>query len=323
MSTPPIVIAHRGASGYLPEHTLEAKALAYGYGADFLEQDVIATRDGALVVLHDLVLDNVTDVAQQYQGRQRADGRFYVIDFALDELRQLRVFERRRDASNAPQFPGRFPVGAGRFRIATLAEEIEMIRGINRATGRDVGLYPEIKDPRWHREHGVDLAPLVLDTLAAYGYTRATDNVFVQCFDPDELRRIRSQLGSELKLVQLAERGASYGDVTSAAGVRNVAAYAQGLGPAYAQLVNVERGVPRANDLTKAAKDAGLLLHPYTFRRDQLPEYAASLDELLMFFFSEIGVNGVFCDHPDIAARCAAEWRKGRFPKIDSSGKVT
>jgi glycerophosphoryl diester phosphodiesterase len=312
MNAPPVVIAHRGASGYLPEHTLEAKALAYGFGADFVEQDLIATRDGTLVVLHDLVLDNVTDVAQRYPGRQRPDGHFYAIDFLLDELRELRVLERRRDGTDAPLFPGRFPPGAGRFRIATFAEEIEMIRGINRASGRDVGLYAEIKHPRWHRDHGVDIARLALDTLTAYGYTRASDNVFVQCFDPDELRRVRHELGSALKLLQLADRSPSYAELLTAAGLSRVAEYAHGLGPAYAQLVIVENGIARASDVAKAAKQAGLLLHPYTFRRDQLPEYAASLDELLELFFAEIGVDGVFCDHPDVAVRRAAAWRARR-----------
>ena len=95
MTLSPIVIAHRGASGYLPEHTLAAKALAHGLGADYIEQDVVATRDSQLVVLHDLYLDDVTDVALKFPGRQRSDGRHYVIDFDLAELEQLTVFERR------------------------------------------------------------------------------------------------------------------------------------------------------------------------------------------------------------------------------------
>src|SRR5688572_24954616 len=98
--TPPFVIAHRGASGYLPEHTLAAKALAYGLGADYLEQDVVATRDGRLVVLHDLHLDDISDVARRFPGRQRADGRHYVVDFDLSELETLRVFERRTPGSD-------------------------------------------------------------------------------------------------------------------------------------------------------------------------------------------------------------------------------
>src|SRR6185503_3100921 len=109
MKPPPIVIAHRGASGYLPEHTLVAKALAHGLGADYLEQDVVATRDGKLVVLHDLYLDDVSDVAERFRGRQRDDGLHYVIDFDLTELKTLTVFERRAPGSAAAKYPARFP----------------------------------------------------------------------------------------------------------------------------------------------------------------------------------------------------------------------
>src|SRR5690606_38952800 len=105
----PLVIAHRGASGYLPEHTLPAKALAHAQGADFLEQDVVASRDGALLVFHDLVLDELTDVAERFPGRARADGLHYVIDFDLAELRTLKAGERRLRGSRDARFPGRFP----------------------------------------------------------------------------------------------------------------------------------------------------------------------------------------------------------------------
>ena len=126
------IIAHRGASGYLPEHTLPAKALAYAMQSDFLEQDVVATRDDQLVVLHDIHLDRVTDVAQRYPARARDDGRYYARDFDLDELRRLRVTERT-DASGRAVYPKRFPAGTGRFHIHTLAEELEL--GVERCLG--------------------------------------------------------------------------------------------------------------------------------------------------------------------------------------------
>src|SRR5262245_13292707 len=113
MSSRPIVIAHRGASGYLPEHTLEAKALTLDLGADYLEQDVIASRDGELVVLHDLHLDDVTNVAEVFPARRRPDGRHYAIDFDLAELQRLDVCERRRPGSSLARFPARFPTNAG------------------------------------------------------------------------------------------------------------------------------------------------------------------------------------------------------------------
>jgi glycerophosphoryl diester phosphodiesterase len=304
VSARPIVIAHRGASGYLPEHTLAAKALAYGLGADFLEQDVVATRDGELVVLHDLFLDDVTDVAVRFPGRNRADGRHYVIDFDLAELRDLTVQERRRPNSAEVRYPQRFTAGVGILRIATLAEELELIRGLNRSTHRTVGVYPEIKHPAWHREHGVDLAAKLLTELHAFGYSRHDDAAFVQCFDPDELARVRTELGSELRLIQLVGPEAEYRSLLTASGLDSLANHAFGLGPHYSQLAQPDlAGDLRTTDLVRGAKAAGLALHPYTFRADDLPPYARTLEELIEFFAVEGRVDGFFCDHPDIAVR--------------------
>ncbi len=308
MTARPIVIAHRGASGYLPEHTLVGKALAYGLGADYLEQDVVATRDRELVVLHDLHLDDVTNVATKFPARRRDDGHFYVIDFDLAELRQLDVSERRLPGSESPRFPGRFPHGllAG-LRIATLDEELELIDGLNRSMHRRVGIYPEIKAPSWHRRHGVDLARLLIEKLDAHGYRSAADPVFVQCFDATELARVRRELGSSLRLIQLVGPEAEYAELLTPSGLGRVADYAQGLGPFYEQLL-----APPAADfgstlapgpLGATAHAAGLELHPYTFRADQLPPYASSIEDLLSFFFERIGVDGVFCDQPDRAVR--------------------
>jgi glycerophosphoryl diester phosphodiesterase len=303
MTDVPIVIAHRGASGYLPEHTLAAKALAYGLGADFLEQDVVATRDGELVVLHDLHLDDVTDVAQRFAGRHRDDGRHYVVDFDLAELETLRVFERRSPGKSGAKYPKRFPVERGVLRIATLKEELCLVQGLNKSMGRLVGIYPEIKDPQWHHQHGIDLAKLLMAELRAFGYSRATDPVFLQCFDSRELIRVKEELGSELKLVQLVGAEPEYADLLTARGLKTIASYAHGLGPSHRQLAAGEAGRPRLTALTKLAHDSGLRLHPYTFRRDDLPAYARTIEELLRFFFVEARVAGVFCDHPDIAVR--------------------
>ena len=135
----PIIIAHRGASGYLPEHTLAAKALAYCQGADYLEQDVVLTRDDHPVVLHDIHLDTVTNVADVFPDRQRADGRFYAIDFTLAELRQLKASERIDLNTGQAVYPNRFPVGSAAFGVPTLAEEIELVQGLNKTLGRQVG----------------------------------------------------------------------------------------------------------------------------------------------------------------------------------------
>jgi glycerophosphoryl diester phosphodiesterase len=307
MTATPIVIAHRGASGYLPEHTLAAKALAYGLGADYLEQDVVATRDGQLVVLHDLYLDDVTDVAQRFPGRSRSDGRHYVIDFDLSELSTLSVVERRAVGSTRPKYPGRFPPDVAILRITTLADELRLVQGLNKSMGRTVGIYPEIKEPAWHRRHGVDLAKLLLAELSAFGYSRASDPVFVQCFDAAELVRVRVELGTQLRLIQLVSAEHGYSPLLTAAGLRELATHVYGLGPHHSQLVSGEHGQrPRVEPLVHRAHDAGIRLHPYTFRRDELPSYARTLEDCLEFFIAHAGVDGLFCDHPDVAVRVRA-----------------
>jgi glycerophosphoryl diester phosphodiesterase len=309
--TPPFVIAHRGASGYLPEHTLAAKALAYGLGADYLEQDVVATRDSKLVVLHDLYLDDVSDVAVRFPGRRRADGRHYVIDFELAELRTLTLNERRAPGAAAAKYPLRFPLGTGLFGIATLEDELRLIQGLNRSMGRTVGIYPEIKDPKWHREHGVDLAQLLLAELKTFGYARQQDPAFVQCFDAAELVRVGTELGSQLKLMQLVGPEPEYARLLTPEGLRRLSSHAYGLAPHYSQLVEQERSRRlQPSALSFAARDAGLRLHAYTFRRDDLPAYVGTLEELLKLFFTDVGVDALFCDHPDIAVRVRDEAAK-------------
>ena len=192
----PLVIAHRGASGYLPEHTLAAKTLAHEMGADYLEQDIVASRDNELVVLHDIHLDRVTNVADKFAGRERADGRFYVRDFDWQELRSLAVWERM-NADGSRVYPGRYAAKSGDFRLNTLAEEIELIQALNDKTGREAGIYPEIKRPEWHRQDGVDIAPLLLKVLDDFGYKKHEDAVFVQCFDATEIHRLRHELGCQ------------------------------------------------------------------------------------------------------------------------------
>jgi glycerophosphoryl diester phosphodiesterase len=294
----PAVIAHRGASGYLPEHTLEAKALAYGQGADFLEQDVVATRDGTLIVLHDIQLEPVSDVARRFPQRCRADGHFYAIDFDIDEIRQLRVTGRDSgDKGSGSVYE------AENYRIPTLEEELQLISRLNRATGRQVGIYPEIKHPQWHRAHGMDLTRMLIEQLAGAGYRRYTDPVFVQCFDIAEVRRIRDELGSALRLIQLVDASQTYAQLLTRGGLAELTRYAQGLGPAYDQLVAADssQGKARPSELFSHARDAGLLLHPYTFKRQDLPDYAPELESLLALFLGELRVDGVFCDFPDVA----------------------
>lgn len=302
----PAIIAHRGASAYLPEHTLPAKAMAYAMGADFLEQDVVATRDDQLVVLHDIHLDRVTDVAAQFPGRGRDDGRYYVRDFDLAEVRTLRVTERLDD-DGMPVYPRRFPPHGSRFAVHTLDEELEFVQGLNKATGGTTGVYPEIKRPAWHREQGIDLGGAMLGVLGAHGYEGPDDPVFVQCFDADEVRRLRDELGCRMRLVQLigdnswGESATDYDALCSEAGLSELARTADAIGPWVNRLYapGTGNGPPRSTGLAEHAHSAGLLVHPYTFRADDLAPGFGNFDEMLRFFCAELGVDGLFTDFPD------------------------
>lgn len=306
----PLIIAHRGASGYLPEHTLPAKALAYGMGADYLEQDIVVSRDDELIVLHDIHVDRVSNVADLFPDRARSDGRYYVRDFDLAELRSLSIWERFSDVGGHDAvFSGRFPARSGHFQIATLEDELQMIAGLNRASGRRVGIYPEVKRPAWHRAEGVDLASLLIAALEKFGYAEKSDPVFVQCFDANELRRIREDLGCRMKLIQLvaendwAESKTDYNRLKTAAGLCEVAAYADGIGPWLRQLVTVPAidGEPVSSGMVESAHAVGLKVHPYTFRADAVEPCFGDFQTMLRWFVEHLQVDGVFTDFPDQA----------------------
>jgi glycerophosphoryl diester phosphodiesterase len=303
-----LVIAHRGASGYLPEHTLAAKAMAYAQGAHFIEQDLVMTKDDQVVVLHDHHLDTVTNVRDVFPERARADGRYYVIDFTLAELRQLAVTERfkQSDGVKTAVFEQRFPLEKSYFRINTFAEEIELIQGLNRSTGRSVGIYPEIKSPAFHRGEGKDISTEVLKVLRTYGYDEQPRHVFLQCFDSAELQRIRGELlpamNMTVPLVQLLGTEPAFRAALTPDGMKMVASYADGIGPSMRLIVapGSVAGNLQITKLVELAHDLGLVVHPYTFRRDLLPAYAEDYGNLLDIFLDDIGVDGVFTDFPDL-----------------------
>jgi glycerophosphoryl diester phosphodiesterase len=306
MNNCPLVIAHRGASGYLPEHTLAAKALAHQQGADYLEQDVIATRDGRLIVCHDIYLDRMTNVAEFYSQRARDDGHHYAIDFDWEEIRKLTVIGTGTAACEAAS------AAAGvaedqRWRLCTLEEEIAFIRELNSKSGRSAGIYPEIKQPRWHTLHGFDLSAAVLETLAGHGYDRSDGSVFVQCFDATELKRVKFNLGSNLPLIQLVGRS-SDPRLLSKSGLAGIAEYAAGLAPNYRQLLRSRvGGPPVSSPLARRARSSGLKLHPYTFNNDGIPAYAMNLEQLLRTAYEVVAPDAVFCDFPDIAIKARAD----------------
>lgn len=324
-----IVIAHRGASGYLPEHTLAAKAMAYAMKPDFIEQDVVMTKDDKLVVLHDHYLDRVTDVAEKFPNRARPDGRFYAIDFTLKEIESLDATEGFNVDEHGKQtqiFPHRFPMWKSKFKVHTFAEEIELIQGLNKTLGYNIGIYPEIKAPWFHRSEGKDISVAVLNTLKKYGYTSKESNVYLQSFDPNELKRIHDELlpnmHMELKLIQLmaytdwnetmVQKDGQfipydYDWMFQPRGMEKVAQYADGIGPWKSMLV--DDSSTKENiiilPLTKAAKKAGLEIHPYTFRADpeRIPPYAKNFNDLLDIFYNRVKVDGVFTDFPDKAVK--------------------
>ena len=306
----PLIIAHRGASGYLPEHTLAAKALAYGQGADFLEQDVVLSKDGVPVVFHDPHIDTTTDVAKKFPGRQRADGRYYALDFTVAELKQLNASERFNPKTGKAVFPRRFHVGVGSFQIVTLEEEIQFIQGLNRSTGRTVGIYPELKAPAWHRKEGRDLAAAVLPILRKYGYDTKDSACYVQCFEYAEIKRLRGELGWQGKLTMLLGgkgKGPGETDFTflqTDAGLADLAQLVDGIGPPISSYVTGKTPAERkVTDLAARARKVGLKSHPYTLRADELPKSVRDADELMRVLFDEAKVDGLFTDFPDLCVR--------------------
>ncbi|MGY4706853.1 glycerophosphodiester phosphodiesterase [Candidatus Bipolaricaulota sp. J31] len=290
-----IVIGHRGAAGYLPEHTLESYSFAYALGADYIEPDLVMTKDGVLICLHDIYLEYTTNVEEVFPERRRRDGHWYAIDFTLEEIKKLSVHERcRRDGR--PYFPGRFPVGKSRFEVPTFVEMIELIQGLNKSTGRDVGIYPELKHPSWHMQQGYDIAAALMEVLDRYGYRGPDAKVFIQCFEADILIRLRQEFHTELPLIQLVSASPAHWRMWKREGLSEIARYADGIGP--------NKSIIEKNpDYVAWAHELGLVVHPYTFRADSLPRKYRSPEEELETFFFTYGVDGVFTDHPDIAVR--------------------
>lgn len=306
-----VVIAHRGASGYLPEHTLEAKAMAYAMGADYIEQDVVMTSDDVLIVLHDITLDRTTDVAEQFPLRMRDNGRFYAIDFTLEEIRTLNASEgfRIREGKKVQGYANRFPMDASKFSVPTFAEEIELIQGLNTSTGKDVGIYPEIKGPEFHRQEGKDISTAVVAMLKAYGYTSKEDKIFLQTFSFDELRIIHDEIlpaaGIEVNLIQLIGGEDSYAWMFESGGMKELSNFADGIGPEKGLVIEGDSTAAnlKITELVSAAHKEGMQVHPYTYRIDpgQVPAYADSYEQLLELHYFNADVDGVFTDFPDRA----------------------
>ena len=323
-----IVVAHRGASGYLPEHSMAAKSMAYAMGVDYIEQDVVMTKDDKLVVLHDHYLDRVTNVADVYPDRKREDGRYYAIDFTFAEIETLEMTEafNVKEGKKSADYPTRFPLGQSHFQVHTLENEIELIQGLNTSTGNDVGIYLEIKAPWFHRHEGKDISTAVLKALKEYGYTDKSSRVYLQSFDTNELKRIKTdlmpKLAMDIKLVQLMAETSwgetkeyvdgkavdyNYDWMFKPGAMKEVATYADGVGPWKPMVVAPESTKDKLvfTSLVKDAHDAGMQVHPYTFRLDEgrIPAYAENFEDLLDIFYNKANVDGVFTDFPDRAVK--------------------
>lgn len=272
-----LLVAHRGASSYAPEHTSVAYRLGIDMGADFIEQDLRLSSDGVLVCLHDPTLERTTNVEEVYPDRSRVvDGeeRWYVIDFTLEELKQL-------DAGSwfGEEYEGE--------RILTFAEAIELVQG-------QAGIFPEIKNPDLYSDSSYSVAQLFLDQLEAYSLpdevSKRTTPVIVQSFDHHVLLSLH-QLAPTLKLVFLLASEGNENWLTPN-GLNEIAQFADGIGPAK-ELV---RNEPL---LVKRAHRAGLTVIPYTFRSARVPVPFQDVEEEMDFFLNELGVDGLFTDNPD------------------------
>ena len=302
-----LVIAHRGASGYLPEHTLGAAVMAYASGADFVELDVVMTKDGHLIVLHDLTLNATTDVEQVFPDRAGQAGKYQALYFTLAEIKRLRVHERSAKRGPGQAFPDRFPIGTQLFKVPTLEEMILLLKGLAKSHGRMMGLYIEIKGSDFHRKHNIDPAKALLERLDHHGYKDASDPIIIQSFDSEILKTLRYEHKTRLKLVQLIGENrwklstTDFTYIKTDKGMNEVSQYADGIGPWMNQVVTGVGFSGKANltELVENARSYGLLIHPYTFRADRLPPYASSFQELLDVFFNEVKVDGIFTDFPD------------------------
>ena len=302
--TPPLVIAHRGASGHRPEHTLAAYELAIEQGADFIEPDLVVTRDGALIARHENELSLTTDVASrpQFASRRRTqsvDGKeltgWFSEDFTLDEIRSLRATERfARERPRNAEFDGR-------FGIVTLEEVIALVARANAAGARRTGIYPELKLATHFGALGLAPEKLLAAALAA---APGSVPVFVQSFELPALRRF-AELSAAPRVMLL-------GRPAAASELRELSTQVQGIGVAKALVFprDPAGAIGEATSLVAEAHALGLAVHAWTFRREDafLPSNLRGRPERELQLFFAAGIDGVFADFPDaaVAQRSAA-----------------
>lgn len=307
----PIVIAHRGASGGRPEHTLGAYRLAIAQGADFIEPDLVVTMDGVLVVRHENEISGTTDVAARPQFAARRTTKFidgekvegwFAETFTLAELKTLRTRERLPDLRpGSARFDGAEP-------IPTFQEVIDLAKAEGRRVGRTIGLYPEMKHPAFLASLGLPIEARLAQALKANGLDSREAAVFVQCFEATPLVKFKEL--SKARRVQLV--GAASPDMVSSEGLRAIARYADGVGPDWSLVLPAADGaLGSPSALVGDAHAAGLAVHPWTVRAENrfLPEKlrrgnapgAHGEVEAVFRALYAAGVDGVFSDFPDLA----------------------
>ncbi|PZF93087.1 glycerophosphodiester phosphodiesterase [Micromonospora deserti] len=322
----PIVIGHRGASGYRPEHTLEAYRLAIRQGADYIEPDLVATRDGVLVARHENEISGTTDVAARPEFAARKTTKtidgvavtgWFTEDFTLAELRTLRAKER------LPRVRVANTAFDGRFEVPTFQEVVDLARAEGRARGRTIGVYPETKHPTYFASIGLPLEEPLVDVLRRNKLTHRNSPVIIQSFETANLRKLDKMI--DVRLAQLLDASGrpydftvagdarSYADLAKPAGLKWIASYADGVG------VNKNLIVPRdaagkllaPTTLVRDAHRERLVVHAWTFRAENqfLPaDLRIGTDPIARGdiqaeyeLFYELGLDGVFSDHPDTA----------------------
>jgi glycerophosphoryl diester phosphodiesterase len=298
----PIIIAHRGASAHRPEHTLEAYRLAVDMGADFIEPDLVSTKDGVLIARHENEIGGTTDVADRFPGRKRTapvDGQsitgWFTEDFTLAEIKTLRARERLAFRSHAYD---------GQFQIPTFDEVIALAQELGAARGRRVGIYPETKHPTHFRSIRLPLEEPLLASLQKSGWNRRDAPVFIQSFEQGNLRDLRQK--TQVRLVQLT----SSAQLVAGDGLEKIAEYADGVGPEKRLVVpvNPDGSLGTPTDLVARAHAAGLVVHVWTIRVEPqfLPAGYKGRPESEFEQFRHLGVDGVFTDSPDVATKSYA-----------------